>query len=160
MLPQHGLMSSVQVCTQDLNQQTLGCRSRAHGLNCCATGPALHKHLLRPSLISLINVFLFSVYRARTYFVRFIPSISCFLCYCKWYFFLNFHFNFSLQIYRNTVDFSVLTCNFAKLTYDSFLVALCDFLHRQLCFCLQSQFYSFLSNLCPFYFFFLTYCIG
>ena len=38
MPPQHGLMTSVQVRTQDPNLQTLGCRSRVCKLNRSATG--------------------------------------------------------------------------------------------------------------------------
>ena len=40
MLPQHGLMSGVQVCTWDPNPQTLGCHSGTHELNRYTTRPA------------------------------------------------------------------------------------------------------------------------
>ena len=40
MLPQHDLLSDVQVCSQDPNLQTLGHGSGVHKLNHYATGPA------------------------------------------------------------------------------------------------------------------------
>ena len=58
-LPQHGLMSGVQVHAQGQNQQTLSHQSRAHKLNHYATGPAPKK---RTSNFGVQFIYIFFCY--------------------------------------------------------------------------------------------------
>ena len=77
-------------------------------------------HLFKSSLISLINILYFSVYKSYIAFARFISKYLIFWCYCKWYYLFIFDFWFFIANIKKGNLFKYIdqvSCKLDKFLY-------------------------------------------